>query len=449
MTIRRYLIGAGTAGADATAAATGASVISRQGASTAKFEVGRGGRLGVRFVNGVGTTGSSQNLNRFPAASTTQTEGQVTFGVELPSAVTTQNPVSMMTARHSSGPILSVQQLPSGAVAVYDSAGTPLGNLLTAAQAVPGSEITVAVDWVGGSTTAGQVTAEVYNLAGTKIGSTVTSSAANLTANAFASVDVGVVSANNAAGNDPLIQDLQLNDEAGALLAPYVAGANEPPTVTTGGSVTVNSGGTASLTSAATDPDGSVATRQWSWDTRPAGAALPTFTSPTSVSTSTSALTTPGLYVARMTVTDNQGASASAIQKVFVPATTAVPILVNHNNGAWVNVGGATDLAAALADTSTATYAESPNATGTEQAMRVRLAPLFPGTSFALAVDDLLSAAGTATAKVRLWEGSTMRKEWTVSPSTTVASGTVTMSSAECATVTSWNELDVEFAWSL
>ena len=452
MALRRYLIGEGTAGADlvpGTGGNTTATLVSIQGAGTIRYQTGRQSRLCAEFINSLGATNSSQCIARWAAATTTQMEGQATFWMRLPNPITTTNPLALITIRHGSGPSMSVAQNNSGTVALNNPTGVAIFQLLTAAQATPGAWFGVQLDWVGGSATTSRVQARIYSDAGTQIGTDFDSgTTVNLTVNAFQSSDTGIVSANNASGNNVRIQDLQLNDGAGSFIPFYTANANVPPEVTTGASVTVNAGSVANVTSTATDSNGTIATRQWTFDAVPPGATNPTLTTPTASNASFTP-TVAGLYVLRMTVVDNEGAAGSAVQKVFVPAATVTPILVNHNNGSWSNVGGSSTLATALADASTATYAESPAAGASEANLRVRLAPLFPGTGFSLTLDDLLSTAGTAVAKVRLYEGLTLRKEWTVNPTTGASSGTLTMSSAECATVGTWNELDLEFSWSL
>jgi hypothetical protein len=49
---------------------------------------------------------------------------------------------------------------------------------------------------------------------------------------------------------------------------------------------------------------------------------------------------------------------------------------------------------------------------------------------------------------VTLFEGATSRKVWSVTPTTTLTSTVLTLTSGEIATVTSWNELDVELSWA-
>jgi hypothetical protein len=132
-----------------------------------------------------------------------------------------------------------------------------------------------------------------------------------------------------------------------------------------------------------------------------------------------------------------------------VASATAVPTAVTANVGGWTNVGGAASVQAGLADSDDATYAQSDTATANPSKLRVRLGSLVTPTAFTLTVRAKLSASGAGTMYVRLFEGSTQRKQWTVTPTTSWADYALTLDSGEIATVTSWAALDVEYEWGV
>lgn len=83
-------------------------------------------------------------------------------------------------------------------------------------------------------------------------------------------------------------------------------GTNQPPTVNAGSNQSITASST-SVTATASDPDGTIASYQWS---RVSGPNTPTIVSPTSASTNITGLIA-GVYVFNITVADNNGATAS------------------------------------------------------------------------------------------------------------------------------------------
>lgn len=127
----------------------------------------------------------------------------------------------------------------------------------------------------------------------------------------------------------------------------------------------------------------------------------------------------------------------------IVPSTTAVPISITSNAGGW------TGTAADLADSNTATYVESPAAPVTNAASRYRLGPLVTPSTFSLTVSNQLTAASASnTAYVRLYQGATLRKEWSFTPTTAVDNRVLTLTTGEISTITDWTALDVELSWT-
>ncbi|HEY0750125.1 MAG TPA: PKD domain-containing protein, partial [Chitinophagaceae bacterium] len=123
---------------------------------------------------------------------------------------------------------------------------------------------------------------------------------------------------------------LRVTDNDGATATDDVtvtvnAAANQPPAVNAGPdkSITLPTS-SVSLSGSASDPDGSIASYQW---TKVSGGAA-TITSPSSASTTITGLV-QGSYVFRLTVTDNGGATASDDVSVTVNAATNQPPTVN------------------------------------------------------------------------------------------------------------------------
>lgn len=94
---------------------------------------------------------------------------------------------------------------------------------------------------------------------------------------------------------------------------------NQPPVASAGSDITVTAGHTVNLQGSASDPDGTIVGVQWQQLSGPsvnligAGTLAPSFTAPG----------TAGVLVFRLTVTDNQGATATA--QVSVTVTAAQP----------------------------------------------------------------------------------------------------------------------------
>jgi hypothetical protein len=224
--------------------------------------------------------------------------------------------------------------------------------------------------------------------------------------------------------------------------------ANTPPTANAGsdktnGQVSVP----ISVTGTSSDTDGTVVAHEWTCTSRPAAASAPTLTN-ASTATVTFTPSHQGVYVLSYRVQDDDGTWSTAdTVNVYVPGTTIQVNGVTSNAGGWTNQGGAANEAAALGDASDATYVQSALTTADPSKVRLRLDPLLVPSSFSMDVRHLLSASGSGTAYVRLFEGATQRKQWTISPTTSAATSTLTLSGGEIATVTSWLALDVELEW--
>lgn len=262
------------------------------------------------------------------------------------------------------------------------------------------------------------------------------------------SIGVGFQAVNAGATGDKTATFSPTSSNSGGFLAALAAipAANVPPTASAGAAKTGAVGTATQFTGTDSDSDGTIASRAWSVVSNTGG------TAPTLANANTATVTvTPqatGLITLRYTVTDNSGATTTSDTKLFVPALTVSVIGVTNNTGGYATVGSAASLSAALSDADDTTYAQSPT-TGNAAALRVRLAPLsVPGSTFSMTLRSRQATAGTATATVTLYEGSTARKQWTVTLGTSFADVNLSMTAQEVSSVTSWNELDVEFAWT-
>lgn len=219
--------------------------------------------------------------------------------------------------------------------------------------------------------------------------------------------------------------------------------ANNPPTANAGADQTVTIGANVTVTGTDSDTDGTVTSRLWTFDSYP-GATAPTLSNASTASASFTAATS-GVYVLRYTVTDNGGATGSATVTITAPGTTARPTSVVGTTD-WVTTGAA-NAAAAMADEDASTLVTSPNSPAAADTLTVDLGPLVTMTAFSMVISSWLSASGSGTATVALMEGATARKTWPLTLTTTSTDYTLTMTSAECATVTDWSALSVAITW--
>ena len=243
-------------------------------------------------------------------------------------------------------------------------------------------------------------------------------------------------------------QTINTSTDPGVTQSQFMAppGANSAPTASAGVNRTVAVGSPITVTGTSSDSDGTIVSRSWTFTSLPPGVTAPSLTGATTESV-TFTPSTAGRYVLSYTVTDDGGLTASASVKVFVPGLSVNVIEVTANTGGWTNAGGAANFSAALSDSNDATQAQSPTASGFSAPLRLRLAPLVSPTTFSLNLRSVLSQSGGGAASVALYEGTTLRKTWAVSPTTVLGDLTLTLTSAEIATITSWNELDVELNW--
>lgn len=229
------------------------------------------------------------------------------------------------------------------------------------------------------------------------------------------------------------------------LLGP--SASNVPPTASAGAPITVTVGSTGTLSGTASDSDGVVASYAWSLVSALGGAAATL--SSTTVAQPTVTPTAPGVLTYQLIATDDQGATSTpSTTTVYVPVTTVTPIALTSNPGGYTLVGSAADVPTALSDTDPTTYVQSPDSPATAVTERVRLAPLLAGAGLTVNVTHQLTASSSSgVATVTLYEGSTVRKVWTITPTTTAATTALSLTAGELAAIGSLNALDVEFSW--
>jgi hypothetical protein len=121
----------------------------------------------------------------------------------------------------------------------------------------------------------------------------------------------------------------------------------------------------------------------------------------------------------------------------FVQALLNVsPISVTANAGPWT--GSVSD----VNDTSDSTYFESPQAP-TNATLTLRLGALVVGSTFDLDIRSALTVSGLNTTQVKLLDNGNLRKTWTITPTTTLTTTTLSLTAAEVATIVNWDALDV------
>lgn len=239
---------------------------------------------------------------------------------------------------------------------------------------------------------------------------------------------------------DDIAQDMTIATEIAAV-------SNTAPTVDAGANQNVAAAATVNLSASASDPDGSIASYAWTFDYPTSGA--PSLTGGTTATPSFTAGAAGNLYVLRCTVTDNLGATASDTVEVRVPisgSATAVPLAMAGTGDPWTRSGAATTDGAALADSDTTTYVESGSLTGTPTEFRVRLQPMSTKSALDIDFTGKLSASGTGTLALRLYEGTTLRQETTVSASTSSTAHRLTASGGTISSITDWGNLWVAVA---
>jgi hypothetical protein len=236
------------------------------------------------------------------------------------------------------------------------------------------------------------------------------------------------------------IDDIAADMNSATPLGPL---ANLSPTVVSDtGTLTVAAAGTANLSYTSTDADGTIASRATTYDFPSSG--TPALTGGTTSTPSFTAGSAPNLYVVRQTATDNLGATGFATTEVRVSGTGTIKPLSGYTpvtTGTWTNTGGAASIGAALNDASDSTYAESAALSASSQEIRVRLDPSSVRSNLSVTFRVSQDTAGTILAKGRLYEGTTLRQEWTLTTTTSAADQVCALSGGTVAAITDWGNL--------
>lgn len=222
--------------------------------------------------------------------------------------------------------------------------------------------------------------------------------------------------------------------------------ANIPPTATITGNQDVAAGATVNVSVSASDTDGTIATYAWTV-VAASSTSTPTLTGASTSAISFTAPAAGNLVTLQCVVTDNGGATVTKTTEVRVPSSSGT---VRHlafdgtGVGTWTKNGGSSTHGAALSDESDATYIESPTIGGTENTLRSRLIPMTARSGLTVTEKLALDVAGTPTVKVRLYEGSTLRQEWTQVVTTTATSYDYGLSSP--GSISDWGNLYIEYS---
>lgn len=441
---QNYLFEGAADGVTATTATTGASLVATNGNGTVKHSSAMGAPgVGLAFSGA-----SSQALVRLPsdAAGLVQAFSGILTTPDVNQASGDQN---LQNFEDNTTAVVSrLQWKQTGVLQFTDKSAAHTLVVAAAGVLSNATKYRVEVLYSAGTGTADTVTVKVYTPAAAT-GSTpvaqVTASNLNLGTNPLLNSDLGMgggIATQQTFGWDTIQMQSGRTTEFG----PYTAAANVPPSVSASSAQsTTTPGQTVTLTGTATDSDGTIASRAWSFTSVPAGVTAPTISNASSA-TATFVPPSAGLYVAQFAATDNSGATSTATVSIYVGGTAATVIGQTANPGGWTSTPSGSGIPSVLSDASTSTYAESPASPSTAATVRLRLAPLQPLTSFSMTLGSAsLNGTGNLAVSATLYEGSTARKTWTgLTP--TGGDIALTMTAAECATIGSWNALDVELS---
>lgn len=132
------------------------------------------------------------------------------------------------------------------------------------------------------------------------------------------------------------------------------------------------------------------------------------------------------------------------------PADLVYPITLIDNTDTWTNEGGAASIIAALSDSFTSTYVQSPALGVAVVDFEVLLGPLNDdaGRSAWIVITASVSAVAVgATAVVYVYEGATLRATLPFTPTTSIGQHILTMTSGETASITDWSNVRLRFSY--
>jgi hypothetical protein len=302
----------------------------------------------------------------------------------------------------SAGRVVSLHLASGGTLKLRDFATASTANIWASTATIPLNQWVRIEVWaqVGTTTSNGQIKVAYY------LGdSTTPVQSTSLTAQDLQTTNISRFSFgkfNGSAYATPFwLDDVRYDDLATDLIGPTPTGT--PPTVSTSSTLTVATGSTVTLTASASSVGSSIASLTVA---QQSGPASPTLSGSGTATPATRTFTagTPGTYVFLWTATDGNGLTGSASQTVYVTTTSARPDLVISNPGGYTNVGGATTLDAAVADSSDTTYIESPQAPS-GSAITLRLQPQPSGPVTITPRHQKSDATATITALYELLQG--------------------------------------------
>lgn len=442
MTLTRQLFN-GTDGVDITAAMIGAQQVTgpAAGQNLCQYSTADGVNLtGIRFT--CVSTGSTNNIARMPFSASNK-QGTFSFDWRTPSVTTTTAVIAEF--RNSSARVWQLKWdsgAPGGRLVLIGFSNEQLYVLGSSSVGLPvNTKYRVEGQFNNNSSAAGGTATfnvQIYDMSDTLLYNYTGLPSGDGTAIQYLQIGLALsAAANITEGYD----NLQLNDGGTSAIGKYSPNTTAP-TVVAGANQAVAVAGTATLTCTPTAYNGdTIQSYSWACTSFPAGSSAPTITNATSQTASvTLPASTTGRWIFSITVTDTSGnVSSGATTRVFVRSSAISPLEVTSNVGWTLSAIGN------LSDSNDATYGDS-GAAGSNNQLVVRLNPLVPApTGFSLDVRSLVTATG-GTQSVQLLEGATVRKDWgAISPTTSAADTILTLSSAEIATIGSWDELDVRF----
>ncbi|WP_431279884.1 hypothetical protein [Leifsonia poae] len=362
-----------------------------------------------------------------------------------PKASPATSDAHLMRAHNGSGGrLFTVHINTAGKLRVDDAVGT--SGVFTFSNVLAANTTYRLEAYVVAGTTTSNGTIKVAYYTGnstTPVESTYLNSAANVgAASNFTSLYMGkYTNTAEAYGFDEFAFDTSLTDFIGV-------GTTTPPMVSTppNQNVAVSAAVTAAVV--ASSSSGTISSYAWSYVYPVSGTGAPTLSGTTTNTVSLTAGSAGSLYTLQCIVTDSNALTTTVSTEVRVPTTgsaSALPGPPTAVSGSWSNVGGAATEGEALSDASSTTYVESSNLSGTGQSERFRMVPMVARSSLDIASQLWLGTSGAATAKVRLYQGSTQLQEWTQALTTTTPTiYTFSASSGTVTAITDWGNLYLE-----
>jgi len=418
MTLKQYTFDSGIDGNTLTTANTGASLIHISDSGSAVFDSASASQgMGAKFTSGVDSVGC---LGQFDAAAPNKVfSGAIVITLPASVPATGGNTVAQLYTDLDNR-ALTLYYLNNGNLVIYDRGNTQVANWggSDGGTITPGHRYRLTVWGSANTTTTGTLNAKLYDDdTGDQLGNTVNKTAINLDTGNITAWRAGAIQVTDgtvAVGVD----GVQLDDGGTSELPPI---ANQPPNITVTANQNVAASSAVTVQVTGSDPDGSIASYAWTVVTANS-TSTPTLSG---ASTATCTFTAPAagnLITLQCAATDNSGGQTSKTTEVRVPVSdAATPLALDTGtNDAWTLVGTAASKGAALADDDDTTYSQSPEYSGTETEERHRLQPMTPRSTLKITARSTVTQTG-GTTKIRLYEGGTMRQEWTLDQSTSAA----------------------------